>query len=243
METLFASRIRTGSCVATDPCRSWSPNSKQFRTTTFASEGSINRYYVPATDQFLSIDPDVQTTDQPYAFVNDDPLNRSDPLGLCWFACGVWHDITSAGDSLGSTFGDVGNFVEANGIALGGLVLDTGSFALTGIGVVTGDPLFTSAGAAVGFAGTVVSGIGCERDGGLACVGFAVGGVATTAGILGTGLELSEAAPGLASVLRGAGITLGGASVTTDIAALVVKVHDTVESAAKKVVLKIVKKK
>ena len=82
METLFASRIRTGSCAATDPCRSWSPNSKQFRTTTFASEGSINRYYVPATDQFLSIDPDVQTTDEPYVFTNDDPLNATDPLGL-----------------------------------------------------------------------------------------------------------------------------------------------------------------
>ena len=81
METLFASRIRTGSCVATDPCRSWSPNSKQFRTTTFASEGSINRYYDPSTDQFLSVDPDVQETDQPYAFVNDDPLNATDPLG------------------------------------------------------------------------------------------------------------------------------------------------------------------
>ena len=82
METLFASRIRTGSCVATDPCRSWSPNSKQFRTTTFASEGSINRYYDPSTDQFLSVDPDVQETDQPYVFTNDDPLNVEDPLGL-----------------------------------------------------------------------------------------------------------------------------------------------------------------
>ena len=43
----------------------------------------INRYYDPATDQFLSIDPDVATTDQPYVFTNDDPLNAEDPLGLC----------------------------------------------------------------------------------------------------------------------------------------------------------------
>jgi hypothetical protein len=41
----------------------------------------INRYYDPSTDQFLSIDPDVTTTDQPYAFTNDDPLNAEDPLG------------------------------------------------------------------------------------------------------------------------------------------------------------------
>jgi RHS repeat-associated protein len=45
----------------------------------------INRYYDPATDEFLSIDPDVVTTDQPYVFTNDDPLNAEDPLGL--FSC------------------------------------------------------------------------------------------------------------------------------------------------------------
>ncbi len=28
------------------------------------------------------MDPDVQSTDQPYVFVNDDPLNAVDPLGL-----------------------------------------------------------------------------------------------------------------------------------------------------------------
>jgi ankyrin repeat protein len=42
----------------------------------------VNRYYDPTTDQFLSIDPDVATTDQPYVFTNDDPLNGADPLGL-----------------------------------------------------------------------------------------------------------------------------------------------------------------
>jgi hypothetical protein len=30
----------------------------------------------------LSIDPDVASTNQPYAFTNDDPLNAVDPLGL-----------------------------------------------------------------------------------------------------------------------------------------------------------------
>jgi hypothetical protein len=41
----------------------------------------VNRYYDPATDQFLSIDPDVAETDQPYVYTDDDPLNRVDPLG------------------------------------------------------------------------------------------------------------------------------------------------------------------
>ena len=43
----------------------------------------INRYYDPTTDQFLSVDPDVAETGQPYTFSGGDPLNASDPLGLC----------------------------------------------------------------------------------------------------------------------------------------------------------------
>lgn len=42
----------------------------------------VNRYYDSATDQFLSIDPAVTSTNQPYVFTNDDPLNAEDPLGL-----------------------------------------------------------------------------------------------------------------------------------------------------------------
>ena len=42
----------------------------------------INRYYTPTTDQFLSVDPMLAETGQPYAFTGDDPLNFEDPLGL-----------------------------------------------------------------------------------------------------------------------------------------------------------------
>jgi RHS repeat-associated protein len=61
------------------------------KVTPFGFQGSytdptgliylINRYYDPTTDQFLSIDPDVATTNQPYVFTNDNPLNAEDPLG------------------------------------------------------------------------------------------------------------------------------------------------------------------
>ncbi len=53
----------------------------------------INRYYDPATDQFLSVDPMVATTNQPYVFTNDNPLNATDPLGLKGWYCrgGVSH--------------------------------------------------------------------------------------------------------------------------------------------------------
>jgi RHS repeat-associated protein len=74
----------------------YSPYGKQTITsgasvTPFGFQGSytdstgliylVNRYYDPSTDQFLSIDPEVATTDQPYVFANDDPLNAEDPLG------------------------------------------------------------------------------------------------------------------------------------------------------------------
>jgi hypothetical protein len=43
----------------------------------------FNRYYDPSTEQFLSIDPDVAETGQPYTYIGDDPLDGTDPLGLC----------------------------------------------------------------------------------------------------------------------------------------------------------------
>ncbi len=43
----------------------------------------INRYYDPASGQFLSVDPDVAQTQQPYAYVAGDPVNDTDPTGDC----------------------------------------------------------------------------------------------------------------------------------------------------------------
>jgi RHS repeat-associated protein len=41
----------------------------------------VDRYYDPSTGQFISVDPDVIETNQPYAFTKDDPVNGTDPLG------------------------------------------------------------------------------------------------------------------------------------------------------------------
>ncbi len=43
----------------------------------------VNRYYDPSTGQFLSVDPLVGVTDQPYQYVGGDPVNGSDPNGMC----------------------------------------------------------------------------------------------------------------------------------------------------------------
>ena len=42
----------------------------------------INRYYDPRTGQFLSADPDVSQTLQPYAYASDTPVMAADPTGL-----------------------------------------------------------------------------------------------------------------------------------------------------------------
>ena len=46
----------------------------------------INRYYDPSTGQFLTVDPALAITQQPYSYAGDDPVNRTDPSGLCsWY--------------------------------------------------------------------------------------------------------------------------------------------------------------
>ena len=49
--------------------------------TVSARERRVDRYYDPSTEQFLSVDPDVAESGQPYAFTGDDPLNATDPTG------------------------------------------------------------------------------------------------------------------------------------------------------------------
>jgi RHS repeat-associated protein len=42
----------------------------------------VNRYYDPSTGQFLSVDPEVRTTLQPYAYTQGNPVSQTDPAGL-----------------------------------------------------------------------------------------------------------------------------------------------------------------
>ena len=47
------------------------------------------RYYDPTTGQFLTVDPLVTTTNAPYTYAGDNPVNGSDPSGLCVSLFGV----------------------------------------------------------------------------------------------------------------------------------------------------------
>jgi RHS repeat-associated protein len=41
----------------------------------------IDRYYEPVTGQFISIDPEVSQTQEPYQYADDNPLTNTDPTG------------------------------------------------------------------------------------------------------------------------------------------------------------------
>jgi RHS repeat-associated protein len=43
-----------------------------------------HRYYDPATAQFLSVDPRLDVTGDPYGYAGGNPLQNTDPLGLDW---------------------------------------------------------------------------------------------------------------------------------------------------------------
>jgi RHS repeat-associated protein len=85
----------TGSVIATgsyDPAGN-PTTSTLAADTPFGSAGAytdptgleylIDRYYDPGTDQFLTLDPLVDLTDEPYGYANDNPANGTDPTGLC----------------------------------------------------------------------------------------------------------------------------------------------------------------
>jgi hypothetical protein len=68
----------------------------------------VGRYYDPATGQFLSVDPLVDETGQPYAYTGDDPINALDPSGLGLIPS--W--VSSAADSIGHGVISVGECLE-----------------------------------------------------------------------------------------------------------------------------------
>jgi hypothetical protein len=80
-----ASRFEVPGWRISDPEVQNRPRSTMVSTRSHACitrERRVGRYYDPFTEQFLSVDPDVAETGQPYEFTGDDPLNATDPLGL-----------------------------------------------------------------------------------------------------------------------------------------------------------------
>ena len=58
------------------------------------------REYDPVTGQFLQVDPAVNVTHEPYAYVAGDPLASVDPLGLCKGMDGTPQDRVCTGNDF-----------------------------------------------------------------------------------------------------------------------------------------------
>ena len=122
----------------------------------------IGRYYDPATGQFLSVDPLVDETGQPYAYTGDDPVNALDPSGAAASPLPV---------NLGSiTAADCSGAVQqiARGNLSGAASLSAGVLASTGINCGIGgsrsvSSLLASASTALGYVQVVadVVAVGC----------------------------------------------------------------------------------
>jgi hypothetical protein len=164
----------------------------------------VGRYYDPTTGQFLTVDPAVSITGQPYSYAGDDPVNESDPTGL--ITCGSWVPIgcgvvTDAqhhwrGAAQVATTAGIG-LVTAGCIAA---TDDLCALALPEIGGLTGDALYAeSAGphTAQGYATAFAEG-GIGGSIALACVavceiaGSLVIGGAVVNGLWGAGQGIAD---------------------------------------------------
>lgn len=143
----------------------------------------LNRYYDPYTGQFLTRDPALDVTGQPYTYTLDDPVDRTDPLGLCWGPT-CWSESTWT--KIGLVVGGIA--LAATGV---GLAADVGLLGVTAetAGLVSASASYTAT--TTGAIATFIDGYQCIRGISTpACFGAitgAAGGYYGLASMSGTG--------------------------------------------------------
>lgn len=151
------------------------------------------RVYDPSTAQFLTVDPALATTGEPYSYAGDDPLSRADPTGEWeWF----WEKWT------------VGNWKEA---------AKTAAYVAVGVGLVAGAISFIPVVAVAGAIGVTAGTVGAIV-GGAVVVGETVAGVITVGSsviYVGAGIyevNHGKVAEGVGDVVSG--LIFGGAATS-----------------------------
>jgi len=209
----------------------------------FASTGSsVHRYYDPVSAQFVSVDPALSVTGQPYSYAGSDPANRVDSLGL---SGGGFRDFCSgnSGSDRCQTTTTWGQVLVGTGIVLGVVAAATGVGAVIEVAGVAsavgaGATAAEAGSGAIGYglaavvSGSVATGVDGSRFGGqdqAACVGEYLGIVGVGAGILSTGGSIGGALGWIESgswadaSLQGVGafsVMFGIGAATFDLAAL-----------------------
>lgn len=137
------------------------------------------REYDPTTAQFLSVDPLVALTGEPYSYAEDNPLNEADPSGRCGVVC-------------------------IGGVVLGGVALATGVGEVVGAGVLIGGISEGTLGVVSGVSGVAAAGLDtneCVSGSAVACIGAGAGAISGGAGLLtGLGVVTGETASGLTAL-------------------------------------------
>jgi RHS repeat-associated protein len=182
----------------------------------------VNRYYDPATGQFVNVDPDVNVTGEPYSYTRDDPTNAVDSNGL---DCGIFSFACATYDASAGAVKGVGHYVVkhkvAAGIVLGVIGVATGGAGFIVEGAVASTVLSASAVAAGGAAAYLDTGP-CLSGNHAACAGAILGWTSAIAGVPATiGLALGLDADSLsgAVILRlipSAAFNFGAAALTSD---------------------------
>jgi RHS repeat-associated protein len=155
------------------------------------------RYYDPATAQFLTRDPVNDVTRQPYSYAEDNPLNETDPMGLC----GIISCVTDAAKA-------VGGFVDQHKVGiLQGVsgVLAAGAIAATLVTAGTSAALLPT----VLSLGASASAVGAQAASNKPDRGARIGVIAS----------LSILTGGVAGAFEAGGTVIGGAAVSAVIAA------------------------
>lgn len=213
----------------------WSGPVNYEQPSQHASDGSIHRYYDPTTSQFISVDPAVNLTHSPYAYAGNDPVNATDPSGLCLNSRGIETHIPCTPQQL-AAIQNAAKEADAAGPAQGCsnifscVISDPGS-VVASFNANRGQ-IATNVGIVVGVA-AAATGAGALIDGSvlLAGVSFAAGVSASAldygpctngnnAACLGLGLGFTGAVAGGIGLI-GAGLVAGGIIAEDSMAAAI----------------------
>ena len=140
----------------------------QYTDTETGYQYLRNRYYDPATAQFLTRDPLVAITRAPYSYADGNPLNETDPLGL---------------------FGHPGRYLAGHAGQISQGLADVALGAdLMSAGFPVVAPALLPVGLAAGALSTTIGGLQAIKDYREGNTGAAfAGGVGAIAGFFGTG--------------------------------------------------------
>jgi hypothetical protein len=141
---------------------------------------SVRRYYDPTTGQFTSVDPAVDQTEAPYAYAAGDPVDSSDPSGLC-----NWNPISTSFWTDGNCISDNVDYVPVLGSVKSAVTCQAAGYSAYDCVAASFDPAYL---AVQGYdAEAQAYENGCSpwtvaRDGALGTLGLAATGAAVFGG-------------------------------------------------------------